>query len=139
MLRGQKRPWEQSRPPWITMDRDTWVWADHRIAGIFSLAGDAGAGCPSRSFLSDSSSFRAWELRPYILRRLSPREATDTTISRIQTTVSMMQNARNKFIIMFRYSLHLSVFQSESSLYRTVPYPGSMLDCKGLHVEKIST
>jgi hypothetical protein len=40
---------------------------------------------------------RAWELRPYILRRLSPREATDTTISRIQTTVSMMQNARNKF------------------------------------------
>lgn len=96
-----------------------WVWAAHGITGIFSLVGEAGAESPPRSFFSVSSSFKTWEFRPHMRRRLSPKEATDTTIFRMQITVNRMQNARNKFIIMLRFSLHLSVFQSELSVNRT--------------------
>lgn len=115
-----------------------WVWAAHGVTGIFSLVGEAGAESPPRSFFSVSSSLKTWEFRPHILRRLSPREATDKTIFRIQITVNRMQNARNKFIIILRYSLHLSVLQPESSVYRTGPNLSTILGCKESHVELIS-
>lgn len=115
-----------------------WVWAAHGITGIFSLVGEAGAESPPRSFLSVSSSFKTWEFRPHIRQRLSPKEATDTTIFRMQITVNRMQNARNKFIIMLRYSLHLSVFQPELSVNRTNSNGLTVLGCKESHVELIS-